>query len=679
MEYPAARRDDIVDVLHGRAIPDPYRWLEDPDDPETKTWSAAQESLLIAARAGWTARAGYRARLERLAAVGMVSVPTWAGGREYVLRRKPGQDHAVLYVDGRVVVDPNAVDPSGATTLDWWYPSKEGNRLAYAMSVGGTEEPILTVIDVDSGEVLDGPIDRMRDPALAWRPGGESFYYTRFLEVSPDDRPWLHRRVYHHILGTDPAQDALIMGEDAPTGRYFASDVSHDGRWLTVRSRQGTNPRVDIFTADLTAPRLDFVPIQQDVDALTSTFFRGDRMYIWTLKDADRGRICVAPVTDLYDWRDLVVAEEDSVIEELAVLDGLPRPVLVVSSMRHSLSQLSIHDLETGVKLSDVALPGTGTVTDLVVDPDRRTEAWFRYTDYSVVPTIYRLDGEGAVSEHARPADVAVNVAMRQVTYTSRDGTPIRMFLVSQEVTEEVTEEFTDGPRPCILYGYGGFNNALRPNYSEEIIGWVESGGVWAVASLRGGSEEGEQWHRAGMLGHKQNVFDDYLAASDWLVDNNITTRDRLALVGQSNGGLLVGAALTQRPDVCAAVVCTAPLLDMVRYELFGLGMTWNGEYGTVADPEQLEWLLAYSPYHQVKDGIAYPTVLFPVYNGDTRVDPLHGRKMAAALQHASTGGPILLRADSLVGHGTRAVSKALDMWADRLSFAAASLNHHPW
>jgi prolyl oligopeptidase len=672
MEYPAARRDDIVDVLHGREIPDPYRWLEDPDDPETVAWSAAQESLLVAARAGWTGRAGYRARLERLAAVGMVSVPTWAGGREYVLRRKPGQEHAVLYVDGHVVVDPNAVDPTGATTLDAWYPSKEGNRLAYAMSVGGTEEPALTVIDVDSGEVLDGPIGRMRDPSLAWLPGGESFYYTRFLESSPDERPWLHRRVYRHVLGTDPAQDKLVMGEQAPTGRYFHSQVSHDGRWLTVRSRQGTDPRVDIFTADLHADENAFVPIQQDVDALTYTFFRGDRMYVLTFKDADRGRICVADVTDLHDWRDLVVAEEDSVIEDLAVLDGLPRPVLVVATMRHSISYLSIHDLETGARLSEVALPGIGTVTDLVVDPDRRTEAWFRYTDYSSVPRIYRLDGEGAVSEHSRPSDVTVRVNTRQVAYTSRDGTPIRMFLVSKD------DEGTDGPRPTILFGYGGFNNALRPNYSEEILGWVESGGVWAVASLRGGSELGESWHRAGMLGHKQNVFDDYLAATDWLVDNNITTRDRLALVGQSNGGLLVGAALTQRPDACRAVVCTAPLLDMVRYELFGLGMTWSGEYGTVADPEELDWLLSYSPYHHVKDGVAYPTVLFPVYNGDTRVDPLHGRKMAAALQHASTGGPILLRADSLVGHGARAVSKALDLWADRLSFVAASLNHHP-
>lgn len=672
VEYPAARRGDIVDVMHGRAIPDPYRWLEDPDDPETVAWSAAQEELFVQARAGWTAHSGYRDRLDRLAAVGMVSAPTWAGGREYVLRRKPGQDHAVLYVDGRAVVDPNAIDPTGATTLDWWYPSTEGNRLAYALSVGGTEEPTLTVIDVDSGEVLDGPIDRMRDPSLAWLAGGESFYYSRFLESSEDGRPWLHRRVYHHVLGADPEQDTLVWGEDAPAGRYFYTTVSHDGRWLTLRSRQGTNAAVDIFVADLSRDELTFAPIQQGIDALTFILFCGDRMYIQTFRDADRGRICVAPVTELDAWRDLVVADEDSVIEDFAVLDGLPRPVLVVSTMRHSISHLSLHDLRTGAKLSEVALPGIGTVTDLVVDPDRRTEAWFRYTDFSSVPAIFRLDGEGSVSLHARPSDVGVKLTTRQVTYTSRDGAQIRMFLVSQDGDSH-------GPRPCILHGYGGFNNALRPNYSEEVIGWVESGGVYAMASLRGGSEEGEQWHRAGMLGNKQNVFDDYLAASDWLVDNGITTRDRLALMGGSNGGLLVGAALTQRPDAAKAVVCSAPLLDMVRYELFGLGMTWNGEYGTVAEPQELEWLLAYSPYHHVKDGVAYPTVLFPVYNGDTRVDPLHGRKMAAALQHASTGGPILLRADSLVGHGSRAVSKALDMSADKLAFVAASLGHHPW
>jgi prolyl oligopeptidase len=481
--------------------------------------------------------------------------------------------------------------------------------------------------------------------------------------------PWLHRRVYHHVLGTDPAQDTLVMGEDAPTGRYFFNRVSHDGRWLTVRSRQGTDPRVDIFAADLTRPELEFQPIQQGVDALTFTLFRGGKMYVQTNRDADRGRICVADVSDLGRWRDLVVAGEDSVIDDMAVLDGLPRPLLVVSSVRHAISRLSIHDLETGAELSEVDLPGLGTVTDLVIDPDRATEAWFRYTDYSSVPTIYRLDADGTLSLHARPAEVAVKLTTEQVTYTSRDGTPIRMFLI--------TQGGGGGPRPCVLNGYGGFNNALRPSYSEEIIAWVESGGVYAVASLRGGSEEGEQWHRAGMLGNKQNVFDDYLAASDWLVDNNITTRRQLALVGGSNGGLLVGAALTQRPDACKAAVCSAPLLDMVRYELFGLGMTWSGEYGTVADPEQFEWLLAYSPYHHVKDGVAYPAVLFPVYNGDTRVDPLHARKMAAALQHATTGGPVLLRVDSLVGHGSRAVSKALDLSADRLAFVAASLDHH--
>jgi prolyl oligopeptidase len=672
MTYPAARRDDIVDILHGRAIPDPYRWLEDTDDPETVAWSAAQQQLFADHQATWPAREHFRASLERLASVGMVSAPAWAAGREYVLRRRPGQEHAVLHVDGHVLVDPNELDPSGATTLDWWYPSKEGNRLAYALSVGGSEEPALTVIDVDSGEVLDGPIGRMRDPSVAWVPGGQSFYYSRFLESSPDGRPWLHRRVYHHVIGADPAEDTLVMGDGAPAGRYFFNRVSYDGRWLTVRSRQGTDARVDIFAADLTRPQLEFVPIQQGVDALTFTFFQGDKLYIRTFRDADRGRICVAPVTDLGDWRDLVVADEESVIDDMAVLDGLQTPLLVVSSARHAISQLSIHDLETGAKLDEVALPGLGTVTDLVIDPDRRTEAWFRYTDYSSVPTIYRLDSSAALTEHARPADVEVRVATRQVTYPSRDGTRIRMFLITPPGGNGST------PRPCILTGYGGFNNALRPNYSEELITWVESGGVYAVASLRGGSEEGERWHRAGMLGNKQRVFDDYLAASDWLVDNNITTREQLAFNGGSNGGLLVGAALTQRPDACAAVSCSAPLLDMVRYELFGLGMTWSGEFGTVAEPEQLEWLLAYSPYHHVESGVAYPTVLFPVYNGDTRVDPLHARKMVAALQHASTGGPILLRADSLVGHGSRAVSKAVELSADKLAFISSALRHHP-
>ncbi len=673
--YPDARRDDVVEVLHGRAVPDPYRWLEDAAVPETVAWSGAQAELFAAHRATWHSREAFKERLRRLTSVGMVSAPHWAGGRRFFLRREPGQDHPVLYADDRVLVDPNALDPGGATTLDHWYPSHEGDRLAYAVSLDGSEEPSLWVLDVGTGEVIDGPIGRMRDPSVAWLPGGRAFYYTRFLEHTEDGQPWLHRRVYLHTVGDSCNRDVLIMGQDAPRGRYFAPHVSDDGRWLCVFERQGTDPRRDIWLADLTgsdpaAPTLK--PLQVGVDALTTPIPLGDKVFLLTDRDAPRGRVCVAPAADLSygSWRELTAADADSVLTAMAVLDG----AFVLTRSRHAVSELSLHDDQTGRLLAAVPLPGLGTTGQLTTDPADRSAAWLSYTDFSTVPVILRLDGPTrTLSEYDRPPGgvPAVPLDVRQVAYHSKDGTRIRMFVVSKPDAPE-------GPRPTILYGYGGFNISLTPEYKERLIAWVEAGGVYAIASLRGGSEEGEQWHRAGMHGCKQNVFDDFHAAGDWLVEKGVTTRDLLAISGGSNGGLLVGAAVTQRPDAYAAVVCSAPLLDMVRYELFGLGMTWSGEYGTVADPSHFAWLHAYSPYHNVRDGVTYPPVLLVAFDGDSRVDPLHARKMTAALQHvarAAGGGPILLRAEAHVGHGARAVSRMVELAADELAFISAAVS----
>ncbi|HSI91870.1 MAG TPA: prolyl oligopeptidase family serine peptidase [Jiangellaceae bacterium] len=678
--YPDAPRGDHADVLHGVSIPDPYRPLEDEQDPATVAWSAAQAELLAAHRQRWHARPALHARLTELLGAGSVGTPTWRGERYFHARRTAEQEHAVLLTtdpDGteRTLIDPIALDPSGATTLDAWQPSKQGDLLAYQLSTGGTEESVLRVMDVATGENVDGPIDRARYSPVAWLPDGKAFYYVRRLppDAVPDGEEQYHRRVYLHRLGADPDTDVEIAGAGLDKTNYYGVSVSRDGRWLIVSAAQGTSPRNDLWLADIeasdpAAPEL--VPVQLGVDARAYPHVgRDGRLYIWTDRDAPRGRLAVADPTDPTVWQDLLPEDAEAVLEDYAILDRLDRPVLVAGWTRHAISELTVHDLTSGDRLSTLDLPGLGSVGGISERPEGGHEAWFAYTDHTTPVRILRYDAAAATvttwAESPGEVDVPA-VHSRQVTYRSTDGTEVRMVIIAPTGAP-------DRPRPTVLYGYGGFAISLTPAYSASILAWVEAGGVWAVANLRGGSEEGEAWHRAGMRENKQNVFDDFLAAADYLVEHGWTTPDRLGIFGGSNGGLLVGAALTQRPELFRAVVCSAPLLDMVRYEQFGLGATWNDEYGTASDPDQLQWLLSYSPYHYVRDGVDYPAALFTVFDGDTRVDTMHARKMCASLQAATRADaderPILLRAEGKVGHGARAVSRTVDLVADELAF----------
>jgi len=614
----------------------------------------------------------------------------------------------------RVLVDPAAVDPSGHTTLDHWQPDKEGRLLAYQLSSGGDEEALLRVLDVATGSAVDGPIDRVRYSGVAWLPGGKAFYYTRRLPpwAVPEGESQYHRRVYLHVVGTPAESDALVFGEGRDKTSYYGVSVSRDGRWLVVSASVGTAPRSDVWIADLSASdpaSPAFSEVITGADAQTSVRVgRDGRLYVFTDLDAPRGRLAVAdPLSPgPSGWRDLVPEDPSAVLRGYAILDGTPdgagaldgadtsraEPVLVAGWTRHAISSVTVHSLATGELLSTVPLPGLGTVGGLSERPEGGHEAWFGYTDYTSPAVVLRFDAvSGALGTWARsPGSVAVpSVVSSQVTYWSADGTAVRMVIIRPEgaaerapvgeadgahagEVERVSSGGAGGTRPAILYGYGGFDISLTPAYSPSILAWVEAGGVYAIAGLRGGSEEGEEWHRAGMLDRKQNVFDDFHAAASYLVDTGLTSRSQLAVWGGSNGGLLVGAAITQQPSLCAAAVCSAPLLDMVRYERFGLGETWNTEYGTAADPQQLGWLLSYSPYHHVRDGTDYPAVLFTVFTNDTRVDPVHAYKMCAALQHAtSSGRPVLLRAESQVGHGARAVSLTASLAGDALAFAA--------
>jgi prolyl oligopeptidase len=679
MHYPPAPRLDLIEELQGHRVADPYRWLEDAGSARTAAWSEAQDSLARSYLDPLPGRDWFRQRLWALSAPGMVSVPAVRGARAFYLRRAGMQEHPVLVVrEGggpeRTLVDPAVLSEEATVTLDAWMPSKEGAMLAYQLSEGGTEEAVLRVMEVETARQVEGPIDRVRYSSLSWLPGGEAFYYVRKLppEGLPAGEEQLHRRVYLHRLGDDPSSDHLVFGEGRDPGEYYSVAVSRNGRWLVIEAAPGTAPRNDLYMADLAGDRV-LRPVQQGIDALTSGHVQDDLLYLFTTLGAPRFRLAVADPADSGTlaperWRNLV-PESDAVMTGYTLTDDH----VVVATSRHAVGEVAVYDRRTGVREYEVELPGLGTVAGLSSRPDGGDEAWIGYTDFITPPQVHHLDvptGQLTLWADApghQPLSVARDVRTNETSYLSKDGTEVSMFVLMHGTDH--------GPAPVILYGYGGFDVSLTPAYTPLIAAWVEAGGVYAIANIRGGGEEGEEWHRAGMREHKQNVFDDFAAAAEWLAGQDWVDPNAISISGGSNGGLLVGAALTQRPDLFAAAVCSAPLLDMVRYEQFGLGITWNDEYGRADDPAELEWLLSYSPYHHVVEGTPYPAVLFTVFGSDTRVDPLHARKMCAALQWAtSSDRPVLLRREMKVGHGARAVSREIDLNVDKLAFLAAQL-----
>ena len=681
LSYPPAHRADTVDDLHGHRIPDPYRWLEDPTSAEAVAWSQAQDRACRAVLDPLPGREHIRRRYAELLSVGYVSGPHWLGQPEryFFMRRLGREEHAKLLVhepdgDERVLIDPMALDPSGSTTLDAYSPSWETDLLAYQLSAGGDEEASLYVKELATGRQVEGPIDRCRYSGVSWLPGGEAFYYTRRLHPDrcPAGEEQLHRRVYLHRLGCDPEQDEEVFGDRHGRGWYFGTSVSRpDGRWLLISASMAGTNRTDLYIADLERGG-GLTTIQEGIGAKSWGHVAHDgRLYIHTDLEAPRGRLAVAdPARPQPEhWRDLVPESE-------AVLGGwdVLTDTLVVAHERDAITSIALHDRQTGAFLRPFELPGPGSAA-AYGRPEGGHELWLSYTDYATPPRVYHHDlRTNSTRVWAEPPgwSAQAGVTSRQVFVTSKDGTRVPMFLVHRGGVEP------DGGRPVILTGYGGFNASMAPAYSPAYQMWAEAGGVYAIAGLRGGSEYGEEWHRAGRRERKQNVFDDFAACAEWLLASGWTDTDHLSISGGSNGGLLVGAALTQRPELYRAVVCSAPLLDMVRYERFGLGSTWNDEYGSAAVPEELQWLLAYSPYHHVVQGTKYPAVLFTLFASDTRVDPMHGRKMCAALQWATAcppaERPILVRCETEVGHGGRALSRSIELAVDTASFLADQL-----
>ncbi|WP_165984200.1 prolyl oligopeptidase family serine peptidase [Streptomyces sp. YIM 98790] len=690
--YPHAVRQDIAEELHGLRIRDPYRWLEDAEAPETLRWSAEQEALYAAERATWPGLDRWQEEITALTDLDRVSPPKVRGDRVFWLRQDAGQEHPVLVVAGagaggpgqeRVLLDPSALDPTGRTVLDAWQPSLEGDLLAYQVSRNGTEDSLLRVIDVETGRLLDGPVDRVRKTSIGWLPGGTAFYYIRRLDprLHPGEERY-HRRVCLHRVGTPPDEDAVVFGEGRDRTQFYSVSVTADGRWLAVTATLGTGPGTDLYVADLSAGPPDrplLRPVQEGRGAATRLHAVPDTgphdpVWLRTDRDAPRGRVVACRPADFAQgpaaWREVIPERPDAVLTHFVVLSGpeLEHPLGLAAWTRHTVAELTVHDLTEGRQVATVPLPGTGAVGDFSAGPHGSHAAWFSYTDFTTPPQVLRFDARTCRVtrwEHDRGNPPRVAAVTRQIAFPSRDGTTVRMFVVSPTGRPDV-------PRPLLLTGYGGFGRTMSPRYRAQFLAWVRAGGIFAWTGLRGGGEEGEDWHRAGSGAHKQNTFDDFAAAADHLVAAGWADPGRIAAIGGSNGGLLVGAALTQHPGKYAAVVCMAPLLDMVRYELSGLGPSWVPEYGSARDPAQLRTLLGYSPYHRVTPGTAYPAVLLTAADGDTRTDPLHARKMCAALQHATSGdAPVLLRLERGVGHSDRARSRALAMQAECLAFLA--------
>lgn len=686
--YPDAFRADLVEELHGQRVPDPYRWLEDTADPRTRTWVEQQDELYRTERAGWPDTGRWHARITDVSTLDRVVTPKIRGDRVFVARQRGGQERPAVFVrEGdaeRCLLDMEALDPSGRTTLEAWQPSAAGDRIAYQVSHDGTEDSLLYVLDVVTGQVVDGPIDRIRGKSIGWLPGGEMFYYVRCLPPGPDpaDRRY-HRRIWLHKVGSAPDTDVLVFGEGRGKAQFYSLAVSADGRWLTITATEGTDPANDVFLADLSTgspDRPELRTVQRDRPARTRAHLpfgteADGTMWLRTTQDAPYGRIvaCSPEQPGEEHWRTVIAERPGAVLTDFAVLGGagLSRPLGLAGWLNHSVAEITVHDLIDGTQLGVVELPGIGTIGDITVRPEGGHEAWFGYTDFGTPPQVMHYDartGELDVWARDERHPAGYGVTARQVSFTSGDGTAVRMFVVSAAGRP-------DRPRPTILFGYGGFGAKVSAKFAPEALAWTQAGGVFAVACVRGGGDEGARWHRDGRGEHKQNSFDDFAAAADHLVAEGWTEPGLLGILGNSNGGLLVGGALTQHPERFAAVVCMHPLLDMVRYELSGLGPSWVPEYGSAQDPGQLRTLLSYSPYHRVRPGTAYPAVLFTAADGDTRVDPLHARKMCAALQHASTGdGPVLFWLERGVGHGSRAASRRAQLYTEALSFFGARL-----
>jgi prolyl oligopeptidase len=610
-------------------------------------------------------------RLKELFYYDSIGAPTHRKGRYFYTRKHADKEKTVVYWKQgekgkeKVLFDPNTWSADGSKGLGGWWPSEDGKLAAYNVKENNADESVMHVIDVATGKDRVDVIPGTKYSGASWAPDSKGFYYT--WVPAPDTVPVADRpgfaEVRFHKLGDDPAKDAIVHPATKNAQTFLGGFVSKDGHWLFATIQHGWNSS-DIYFKDLRKKAEEWRPLVAGVDANFDVYPWRDRFYMFTNDGAPRYRVYkIDPAkTDRAAWKEIVAESKDATLESINIVGEK----LVLAYLRNAASETEVHDLEGGL-IRKVELPPLGTSGGISGQPDEDT-GYFSYTSFTEPSLIFKTSiKSGKVKEWARvklPVDTS-QLATEQVWFPSKDGTKISMFIIHKK------DLVKTGKTPTVLYGYGGFNVSMTPGWSGSRAVWLERGGVYAIPNLRGGGEYGEEWHRDGMLLKKQNVFDDYIAAAKFLISDGWTSSEHLAVYGGSNGGLLVGAALTQAPELFGAVVCAVPLLDMVRYHLFGSGATWVPEYGSAEDPDQFKALYAYSPYHRVVDGTKYPPLLMLSADHDDRVDPMHARKLTAEIQ-AATGGdaPVLLRIEKHSGHGgADLVKQQLEQSADVFGF----------
>ena len=672
-KYPPAKQGAIVQDYGAVKVADPYRWLENADDPDTVRWVDAENALTRSYVDG-PRREAIKARITTLLDFPRVSVPEKQGTRYFFTRNSGLQNQSVLYVreglDGpeRVLLDPNALSADGTVALVGTAPTQDGALLGYSLSRSGSDRQEIYVRDVTTGKDFPDKV-LAKFTGIVWTPDKTGFYYTRFPQpgsVPAGDENYF-AKVYFHRLGESQDKDTLVFESPDRKEVIWGPSLTLDGRYLILSGNEGSSDKSEVWIADRTGDGKPALLFKGFADAYTYVGDADGRLFFMTDKGAPLWRLVAVDVAHGGREAAPVLAEGKERLESVSIVNEQ----IVVKRLKDASSRLSVHALD-GREVAAIALPALGTISSITGEADD-TEMFFDFTSFAYPSTPFRYDFKtGRTSEFAH-VDARVDASayeVKQVWYPSKDGTKVPMFVVHKKGLA------LDGRRPTVLYGYGGFNVNMTPSFSASRLYWLEQGGVYALANLRGGGEFGEAWHQAGMLDRKQNVFDDFIAAAEWMVKSGYTSRDRLAVQGGSNGGLLVGAVLTQRPDLFGAAVCQVPVADMLRYHLFTVGRFWIPEYGSADDPKQFGFLYMYSPYHNVKEGTAYPPTLVTTADTDDRVAPGLAKKFAARLQ-AATGGeaPILIRVETKAGHGGgKPVSKQIDELADIYAFLFRTL-----
>lgn len=677
--YPVTRQVHQVDVYHGIPVADPYRWLEDDNARETQEWVQAQNLVTFGYLNRIPQRAALHDRLTALWNYERYSAPSKRGGRYFFSKNDGLQNQSVLYVAEsleaapRVLLDPNTLSPDGTVALSGATVSEDGNLLAYGLATAGSDWQEWKVRDVRTGQDLPDHIRWVKFSGASWTKDGKGFFYSRYDE--PDAKSALTKvnyfqKLYYHKLGTPQSEDKLIYHRPDQKEWGFGGSVTDDGRYLIITVTRGTDPKNCVFYLDLQNPLAQVVELLTGFEADFS-FVDNDGPVFWfkTDLDAPRARLIAIDTTkpERQNWKELIPQTEDTLSGV-----GTVGNRFVASYLKDARSVVKLFALD-GRFERDVALPGIGSAGGFG-GKRTDTETFYSFTGFTVPGRIYRYDLTTGQSTIWREPKVDFNpddYETKQVFYTSKDGTRVPMFITHRKGLS------LDGQNPTVLYGYGGFNISLTPSFSVVNLVWMEQGGVYAVPNLRGGGEYGEEWHQAGTRLRKQNVFDDFIAAAEWLVANKYTSAQKLAISGGSNGGLLVGACMTQRPELFGAALPAVGVMDMLRFHKFTIGWAWTSDYGCADNQKEFAALYAYSPLHALRAGVRYPATLITTADHDDRVVPAHSFKFAARLQacQASGGPPVLIRIETKAGHGAgKPTAKIIDEAADKLAFLSNEL-----